>query len=155
MASTRINNDPIRIRKTLQQVKDQAQYQLNVPGNGVNMPLEMDPHIRLQKWGANFAPEFIDIENKLFTLDRKLMRGCLKSQVYTPIDMSKINYDTYDSNVDSTTINDPSWNLRDRENNHTFEVIHESQENKHTIPFDTNLGTRIHEKDLFCSEFRK
>ena len=22
----------------------------------------MDPHVRLQKWGANFAPEFIDIE---------------------------------------------------------------------------------------------
>lgn len=152
MASTRISNDPIRIRKSLQQVKDQAQYQLNVPGNGVNMPLEMDPHLRLQKWGANFAPEFIDIENKLFTLDRQLVRGCLKSQIYTPIDYTKINYDTRDSSVKVNNLENPAWNLRDRENSYMFDIVHESQENKFSIPFDNNLGTRLHEKDLFCKK---
>lgn len=152
MASTNINNDPIRIRKNLQQIKDQAQYQLNVPGNGLNMPLEMDPHLRLQKWGANFAPEFIDIENKLFTLDRRLTRGCLKSQIYTPIDYTKINYDTHDSSVKVNNLENPAWNLRDRENSYMFDIVHESQENKFNIPFDNNLGTRLHEKDLFCKK---
>ena len=65
MAFTRTNNDEARTLKRLQQSTDVGRWILNVPGNGVSLPLMEDPHIRIQKWGANLHTNAINLESSL------------------------------------------------------------------------------------------
>ena len=51
MAFTRFYDDPLRISKRLEESTFAGRYQLDMPGPGVDMPFEEDPHARLQKWG--------------------------------------------------------------------------------------------------------
>jgi hypothetical protein len=65
MAFTRTNHDEARTIKRLQQSTDVGRWILNVPGNGIDMPLMEDPHIRIQKWGANLRTNTINLESSL------------------------------------------------------------------------------------------
>ena len=78
MALTSIRNEPCRIKKELQQMTDMGRYQIATPGPGANVGFAEDPHIRLQKWGANLrhvkdgAP--IDIDSDLMGIARPLSK---------------------------------------------------------------------------------
>jgi hypothetical protein len=50
MSFTRFHDDPARIRKHVEDSTFAERYHLNTPGNGNNMPLQMDPQLRLQRW---------------------------------------------------------------------------------------------------------
>ena len=65
MAFTRTNHDEARTIKRLQQSTDVGRWILNVPGNGIDMPLMEDPHIRIQKWGANLHTNTVNLESNL------------------------------------------------------------------------------------------
>jgi len=49
MSFTRFHDDPARIRKHVEDSTYAERYHLNTPGNGSEMPLQMDPQIRLQQ----------------------------------------------------------------------------------------------------------
>ena len=53
MAFTRFNYDDARTMKLLQESTGPGRYAINTPGQGADLPLYEDPHIRLQGWGAN------------------------------------------------------------------------------------------------------
>lgn len=65
MAFTRTNHDEARTIKRLQQSTDVGRWILNVPGNGTSLPFVEDPHIRVQKWGANLHTNTINLESNL------------------------------------------------------------------------------------------
>ena len=65
MALTNIRNEPSRLELEMNQSTGTGRYMLNVPGPGDHMPMQDDPFIRLQKWGANYSPNLIYLENEL------------------------------------------------------------------------------------------
>ena len=65
MAFTRFSSDKDVIQKRLCEATFSGIYQLNTPGNGLNMPYIDDTHIRLQKWGANLQARSFNVEIKL------------------------------------------------------------------------------------------
>lgn len=149
MANTSIKNDPIRIYKNLQQSTDVGRHILNVPGNGLDVPFINDPQVRMQRWGANHMTDIIGVENSLMGIDRRLTRECMESK-YTQPDTSRMDYSTGTFNVTESFITQPGWNLKDYENTGDLGYPIEENDAHIFIPFNNNLGTRIHEKDLFC-----
>jgi hypothetical protein len=151
MASTRISNDKIRINKYLQQSTDVGRHVMNVPGNGLNIPFINDPQVRMQLWGANRVNDIIGVENSLMCIDRPLTRECMKSQ-YTVPNMSKMDYSTESFDIMESNISQPAWNLRDKESERVQGFQDEQNDANLFIPFNTNLGTRMYEKDNFCRD---
>ena len=49
MAFTRFFDDDCRIQKYLEESVNVGNYNINVPGNGINLDFYNDPHIRMQK----------------------------------------------------------------------------------------------------------
>ena len=117
MASTRISNDKLRIYKHVQQSTDVGKHIINVPGNGLDVPFIEDPQVRMQLWGANRVNDTISVENSLLNIDRPLMRGCVNcpKSYYTQPDLSRMNYSQNTFAITDTSIIDPAWNLRDKE----------------------------------------
>jgi hypothetical protein len=152
MASTRISNDRLRIYKNLQQSTDVGRHVINVPGNGLDVPFVEDPHIRMQYWGANRMNDIISVENSLKNIDRPLIRETTqcKESYYTKPDISRMDYSNATFEVNDSFISQPAWNLRDKESDRDLGYCDEPNNAHIFIPFNTNLGTRIHEKDLFC-----
>ena len=70
MASTRIRNDPYRIETQLQDSTFAERRMFNTPATTLHFM--NDPHIRMQKWGANKANNFIDTESNLRGMSQKL-----------------------------------------------------------------------------------
>ena len=151
MASTRISNDKVRIYKEVQQSTDVGKHILNVPGNGLDVPFIEDPQVRMQLWGANRVNDVITVENSLMNIDRPLMRGChdCKKSYYTNPDLSRMNYSQESFGVTDTSIIDPAWNLRDKEDNRAFGYPEEANDAHLFSTFHQNLGTRTFEKDLY------
>ena len=150
MTSTRIFNDKVRVEKQLQEMTDQGRYTMNVPGNGLLVPFIEDPYVRLDKWGANFATNYIEIDNNLKNLDRNLNPDYLEYNKYKEIKPDEPKYPNKSFNIDSTFISEPKWDLRSVENNRIFNVVDEKHKNIYRIPFNNNLGTGIYEKDIYC-----
>jgi hypothetical protein len=150
MASTRISNDKIRIHKRLQESTDVSRHVMNVPGNGLDIPFIENPHVRMQGWGANRVDDIIGVENSLMNIDRPLIRECHdnKDSYYTKPNMNGMQYSTRAFETMDSHMSQPAWNLRGVENKepHGFPI-----DNGTPIetPFNTNLGTRMHEKDLY------
>jgi hypothetical protein len=145
MAFTRFHDDPCRIMKHLQESTDQGVYTLNVPGNGLNVPFLNDPHIRLQKWGANRHSNFVKIESDLFGMQNKL--GAKNPK--TDIDTYPVHY-----SLDATEITSqprtvaPAWEVRSAPQPR-WETPHVDLQAHALIPFPHNTGTRQLARDLF------
>jgi len=135
MAFTRFHDDPARIRKQLEETTFTCQYQLDRPGN--EMTYESDPNIRLQFWGANLLSNTITLENEL---RRNLAE---KSSV------SKIaHFPVSKPFVEESRASHPAWMYRSMEQS-KWEVPILNPLFVET-PFQTNIQTRILEKDAFC-----
>ena len=78
MSFTRFHDDPYRIQKQLEESTHTGRYQLDTPGQGINLPFMEDPHIRLQKWGSNLRTNTTAIESDLRGLTRKLNNDLTK-----------------------------------------------------------------------------
>ncbi len=152
MSFTRFHDDPARIIKQNQQSTDPGRWVLDTPGNGINMPYMMDPQIIVQKWGANLWTDFTDINSNLKGMDRPLTRDCLgKNEFKSPRikGARPISYGT-DSKLttDQSRVTHPAWTYRDLEQVDWYLLPINPQENTF-IPVDTNINTRVLEKDYF------
>jgi len=150
MSNTRFNNDPIRIQKSLQQSTDPGRYILNVPGNG-DMPCYMeDPHIIIQKWGANLRTNVLDVESDLLGINRQKHKDCLEDDYRNhQVVSEKINYPANrELNTEQSRAILPAWLFRDLEQPLWSILPLKAQENT-CLPFQSNLNTRILEKDSY------
>ena len=151
MACTRIYYDECRTIKEQQQATDPGRWILNVPGNG-NKPCYMeDPHIRIQKWGANLRTNTINLESDLMGVNRHISRDCLGKDNYKSFNVPNqaIEYPTCNNlfTEESRAIA-PAWMFRDLEQVDWYYPPLNPQENT-CFPFQNNLSTRILEKDYF------
>ena len=151
MSNTRFFYDPSRTTKSLQQSTDPGRYILNVPGNGERPSYIEDPHIRIQKWGANIRTNSVNLESDLRGMSRQLGRDCLGKDNYeTNVVMS--DPISYPSTAKLTTEQSraimPAWTARDLEQVDWYTLPLDPQENT-CIPFLNNLDTRMLEKDHF------
>ena len=149
MAFTRFKYDDCRTIKSQQQATDPGRWILNVPGNGSNPCYMEDPHIRIQKWGANLRTNTINLENDLLGMNRNLTRDCLGKDNYNNVQSEAISYPKCNNlfTEESRSIA-PAWMVRDLEQVDWYYPPLNPQENT-CFPFDNNISTRILEKDNF------
>jgi hypothetical protein len=151
MACSRYNNDRGRIEKQNAILTHPGRYALDAPGPGDQMAFNADPHIRIQKWGANFRDNMMDINSDLRGMTRPLTRDIPEvndykqwsvkpSVAFTP---EETNYVTDDSR--STH---PAWTYREAEINR-FEPTLLNPLDQLEKPFHYDLNTRILERDNF------
>ena len=118
MSFTRFHDDPYRIEKQLQQSTDIGRYMLNVPGNGSNPHFIDDPHIRLEKWGANISKNVINLESDLRGLTRSMNRDTNDKNNY---DLHKtikhdVQYPKHTKDItEQPRATHPAWTARDLE----------------------------------------
>ena len=151
MANTRINYDPCRTVKSLQQSTGPGRHTLNVPGNGDKPAFMEDPHIRVQKWGANLRTNSINLESDLYGLTRPLGRDCLVKHSFETnrVDSDRIFYPSNDQlYTEQSRAIMPAWTARDLEQVDWYTLPLDPQENT-CLPFLNNLSTRILEKDYY------
>jgi hypothetical protein len=150
MSFTRIRDDPARIMKQAQISSMPGRYNILVPGQGIDLPFIEDPHVRLEKWGANAMTNLIGTENYLKGISNHLNHDCLNVNEYTrlyPQNTEKIDYRKIDYSItDETRSSCPAFQFRDVEISRWEEPFLNPQAN-FEIPFHTNLQTRIIEKD--------
>ena len=89
MSFTRFYDDPCRVQKYLEETTSIGNYNLNVPGNGTDLPFIDDPHIRMEKWGANLTNNIVNVESDLKGLTRKLNRD---NDVINDYNKNSVNY---------------------------------------------------------------
>ena len=116
MACTRFSNDPARIAKNAAISTFAGRYQLNVPGNGLDVPYINDPHIRLTKWGANHRTNMVDIQSDLYGLTRPYNRdiiGLNSHYDYAVASERSMNYSTVGEITDESRAMAPAWIYRE------------------------------------------
>jgi hypothetical protein len=153
MACTRFNYYPCRTKKNLQQSTGPGRWVLNVPGNGSEPCYMEDPHIRMQKWGANLCVNSLQIENELRGGRQPLSRDCLdndylgKNQYKQSV--KSIAYPSCKSVfTEQSRSTNPAWWYRELEQVDWYYPPLNPQENT-CIHFQANVNTRIIEKDSF------
>jgi len=160
MASSRIFNDEARIRKRNAIDTYKGRYHLDVPGNGADMPFNADPHIRIQKWGANFSTNMMDINSDLRGMTRPLNKDFIEINEYKKFSVvpkvANANPETVNYITDETRATNPAWVLKEKEM-HRFEppFINPIDLTFLKKPFYENLNTRILEKDYFKPKFSR
>uniref|UniRef100_A0A6C0DH71 Uncharacterized protein n=1 Tax=viral metagenome TaxID=1070528 RepID=A0A6C0DH71_9ZZZZ len=151
MANTRFYYDPCRTKKQLQQSTGPGRYMLNVPGNGSNPCYIEDPQIIIQKWGANLRTNTINLESDLMGVNRQLSKDCLGKDNYKNynVENKPIQYPTCNNlYTEQSRATNPAWWYRDLEQVDWYYPPLNPQENT-CFPFESNLSTRILEKDYF------
>ena len=153
---TRFHDDEFRIKKQLEESTFLGRYQLNTPGNGTQMAFFEDPHIRLQYWGANLTTNNIHLESDLFGITRKSNRDLVKINDYKlhAAQTAPISYPHMNPFVEESRASHPAWTFRDVEHNR-WETPFLNPLNGVEIPFETNMQTRILEKEYFVRKSPK
>jgi len=152
MSFTRFHDDPARIRKQLQENTYLGRYQLDKPGPGDYLPFLEDPNIRLQGWGANLRQNTTQLESELKGLTRKINHDLEILNNYQTCGTTDIGnkpyYNTDKPFVEESRTTHPAWMYRN--------VDVERWESPWINPlvgiekpFNTNIHTRILEKDYF------
>ena len=160
MASSRIFNDEARIRKRNSIDTFEGRYHLDVPGNGADMPFNADPHIRIQKWGANFSTNMMDINSDLRGMTRPLNKDFIEINDYKKFSVApkvaNANPETVNYITDETRATNPAWVLKEHESNRKEPpFINPVDMTFLKKPFYENLNTRILEKDYFKPKFSR
>lgn len=150
MSFTRFHDDSARINKQNEMMSYSIRYQLDRPGNGLDLPFQEDPNIRLQYWAANMRDNSINVENDLRGMTRKLNRDLVDANDYVKHSASSYAY-SYNNKqpfVEESRASHPAWMYKDLE--------HSRWENPFLNPlngiepeFARNINTRIIEKDHF------
>ena len=152
MAFTRFHDDPIRIQKQLAESTFLGRYQLDTPGQGVDMPFIEDPQLRLQKWGANLRTNGVNLESDLRGMTRKLNRDYINTNNYLDNDVrtERQYYRTENPFIEESRASCPAWTYRDLEQTRWETPFLNPQANLEK-KFQSNIQTRILEKDNFTS----
>ena len=152
MACTRLKNDRDVILWGQQKDLTGFEYMLNVPGNGTEPYYIEDPHIRLQKFGANISSNIIDVNTNLMGLNRHIGRDCTQSEYKNYCYSKNIYKNNLEMITDESRTTYPAWQLRDLEQNN-WNYLHKNPQNHTEITFANNLSSRIIEKDNYKREF--
>jgi hypothetical protein len=110
-----------------------------------------DPQIIIQKWGANLRTNTINLESDLKGVSHPLSRDCLGKDKYQQFNVpnNAINYPTCRKlSTDQSRSTHPVWWYRDLEQVDWYYPPINPQVNT-CLPFQSNLSTRILEKDYF------
>jgi hypothetical protein len=150
MAFTRFHDDPVRIQKQLAESTFLGRYQLDTPGQGVDLPFSEDPQLRLQKWGANMRTNGVNLESDLRGMTRKLNRDYITQNNYLDHDVrtERVNYRDSDPFIEESRATNPAWTYRDLEQTRWETPFLNPQANLEK-KFHDNIQTRILEKDFF------
>ena len=150
MSFTRFHDDPIRIKKALQESTFAESYYLNKPGNGNTVPFQMDPQLRLQGWGANLCTNAINLESDFRGLTRKLNRDIESINNFNNhiAESDPFIYDTVNPFVDESRATHPAWMYRDSEQSR-WEYPWINPQDNCERQFNWNVHTRILEKDNY------
>lgn len=143
MAFTRFHDDPFRVQKWLQESTDPGLYYLNTPGNGDAPAFVVDPHLRLQGWGANRAVNHVATECFLRGLGQPLSKAPEQRSFVS----EKRDYPV--QKVEVTTeprASEPAWTLRDAERK--VQPLYASFPAIHGVAGD---DTRARAKDSFST----
>ena len=153
MSFTRFHDDPNRIHRQVQQSSYAGMYQLNTPGNGLNLPFSQEAQLRLQKWGANFDKNMISQENDLRGLTRKLNKDYIDVNNYEKYQNlpSEPAYKLQAPYVEESRASHPAWTFRDLEQKRWEEPFLNPQAGLEK-PFQYDIQTRILEKDNYVAE---
>jgi hypothetical protein len=156
MAFTRFHDDPARIRKGLEQSTYAEGYYLNTPGMGIHMPLQTDPQLRLQAWGANLCSNAIELESDFRGLTRKLNHDLVEENEYKKhkAHTDSYLYDSANPIVDESRATHPAWMYRDAEQTRWEYPWINPQDNFERV-FPWNVQTRILEKDFYTPKMPK
>ena len=162
MAFTRFHDDPCRIQKYLDETTYVGNYEINVPGNGDKPLFFNDPHLRMQKWGANLSHNQVELESDLRGQTRGLNRDLIKENNYTNYVANNNLYYVNSYPVNSNEITGesrathPAWTLRELDSINTPNIpnnfkylLMDPQENI-CRPFHNNISSRIIEKDYYA-----
>tara|TARA_Y100000591_G_scaffold263369_1_gene236495 strand:- start:444 stop:1010 length:567 start_codon:yes stop_codon:yes gene_type:complete len=154
MAFTNIKYDPCRIAKDLQISTETGRYHIAVPGPGNKVPFEEDPHVRLQKYGANLRTNTINLESDLMGLTRSLNRDCVGLNQYTShqVKSSRMNYSSQQPFTEQSRVTHPAWLYKDLEQVN-WNILPLNPQANVCLPFHNNLSTRILEKDYYVPEY--
>ena len=160
MASSRFFDDEARIKKRNAIDTFSGRYVLDVPGNGVDMPFNADPHIRIQQFGANFCTNMIDINSDLRGMTRPLTRDIPELNDYKKYGVSpklyNSNPETTNYVTDESRATHPAWIHKEEEMNRwQMPLINPVDLTFLKKPFYENLNTRILEKDYFKPKFTR
>ena len=123
---------------------------MNVPGPGSNVNYESDPHIRLQKWGANYHTNTVNLESDLMGLTRNLNRDNVELNNYSEekVHSKEISYPNARPFVEESRASHPAWMYRDLEHP-VWETPFINPQANVEKPFHDNIQTRILEKDNY------
>ena len=111
MSFTRGHDDTARIRCALAATASAYDYMTDVPGTGHTPPYVNDPHIRMQKWGANLRSGCSDIESGLRTLGLPLTRDCTNN-LKSFAQGLPLSYESSGQWTDETRATHPAWKYR-------------------------------------------
>ena len=150
MAFTRFHDDPVRIQKQLAMSSFLGRYQLDTPGQGMDLPFMEDPQMRLQKWGANLRTNTVNLESDLRGMSRKLNRDYTNTNDYVAnsVPAERVNYRNSDPFVEESRASHPAWTYRDLEQTRWETPFMNPQANLEK-KFHDNIQTRILEKDNY------
>lgn len=150
MAFTRFHDDPARIQKQLAESTFLGRYQLDTPGQGVDLPFMEDPQIRLQMWGANKRYNFVNTESDLYGYTRPVNRDytTVNSHSKNAVQAVNVNYRNSDPFTEESRASQPAWTYRDLEQTRWEYPLLNPQANLEK-KFHDNIQTRILEKDSF------
>jgi hypothetical protein len=148
MATTRKRNDPYEQKIYVNSSAEVGKYYLNVPGPGINLPFFEDPHIRIQKWGANMMTNTIGVENDLLGKTRPINSGFLDTTTYqeTAAITKTVQYPVMQSYVEQSRASHPAWMYRDLEQtNWSFPILNPQYAPGNYMPGTFGLGRGMHE----------
>lgn len=155
MSFTRYHDDKVRIQKQLMISTNSGRYALTTPGPGINLPFISDPHIRLEKWGANYLNNGISIENDLRGLTRRTGHDGINTNNYLKYS-ANISKNTYPTNnnvfVEESRAILPPFIFRESEMYRWEEPFLDPQKNIE-IPFNYEMQSRIIEKDKYTDKY--
>jgi hypothetical protein len=160
MAFTRIHDEPCRIKKELQQMTDIGKYMITTPGPGANVGFAEDPHIRLQRWGANLRTNTINTESDLLGLTRPLTKDCQDINQYDKMKVSneRLYYGTIAPNTEETRAIMPPWTTKDARIERWQYLHQDPQEHIQNVGGEYGgRSSRIHNKNeynIHCSYLR-
>jgi len=150
MSFTRFRDDPARIEKQMDISTYLGRYQLDRPGQGVDLPFLEDPQVRLQGWGANLRRNTVNLESDLLGLTRKLNRDNIEQNNYLEYSVlaERVDYRSENPYVDESRATLPAWTFRSLEQNRWETPFINPQANVEKR-FHDNIQTRILEKDAY------
>jgi hypothetical protein len=147
---TRFHDDAARVQAQTEMSIFRGAYALEMPGQGLDLPFQSDPQIRMQKWGANLVAGATDVEGDLRGLTRRLNRdlpgiNCHRThatQLYLTLPSR-----TETPFVQESRATHPAWTFRAPEIDRWEQPFVNPQANTE-IPFLCQIHSRVIAKDV-------